>query len=60
MPALLRGAVFGHNKKMMGINTMSETSKKIAVIGGGAWGSAIATALVETGQDVGVLTRRAD
>ena len=39
---------------------MSETSKKIAVIGGGAWGSAIATALVETGQDVGVLTRRAD
>lgn len=39
---------------------MAKTSQKIAVIGGGAWGSAIASSLVTCGHDVGVLTRRQD
>lgn len=39
---------------------MTTTHQKIAVIGGGAWGSAIASSLASAGHDVGVLTRRAD
>ena len=35
-------------------------TQKIAVIGGGAWGSAIASSLASLGHDVGVLTRRQD
>ena len=39
---------------------MTKPSQKIAVIGGGAWGSAIASSLASLGHDVGILTRRQD
>ena len=39
---------------------MTKPSQKIAVIGGGAWGGAIASSLASLGHDVGILTRRGD
>ena len=39
---------------------MTNPIQKIAVIGGGAWGSAIASSLASLGHDVGILTRRDD
>ena len=39
---------------------MINPTQKIAVIGGGAWGSAIASSLASLGHDVGILTRRGD
>ncbi|MCE2517873.1 MAG: NAD(P)H-dependent glycerol-3-phosphate dehydrogenase [Alphaproteobacteria bacterium] len=35
-------------------------SRRVAVIGGGAWGSALASALAQNGHDVRILTRRDD
>ena len=39
---------------------MTDYKSSIAVIGGGAWGAAIASTLAKIGHDVGVLTRRED